>query len=216
MSENIKVGDLVETCSLMPGVVMKRRDNDIEVRMLHLDGYEGDSYSCHHIQYCGVVKLTAQQALNRLIVGEDKLTKIYSDRENNGTWEQYEELVSKAAKGEINPGPTEILQRTGSLVIIRDRLGRIWLTKRKKLRHDSRRRKPHRGWRSVRYFPIKQLFMSKLPTTKEEMKTELRHAWVAGRLRGADSVDPVETIKTFNFEEWYAKYYLDDTKPIQG
>lgn len=49
----------------------------------------------------------------------------------------------------------EILYRNGSEVIIKDRNGRVWLTRRKKIRKNCRRQTP-RG-RSVRYFPILEL-----------------------------------------------------------
>lgn len=52
----------------------------------------------------------------------------------------------------------EIVSREGSLVQVRDKSGKLWLTRRKKRRHDSRRRK---GWylrgKSVIYIPIKRI-----------------------------------------------------------
>lgn len=52
----------------------------------------------------------------------------------------------------------KIISREGSSVIVENHLGEIWLTKRKKIRHDNRRKKPSKtGWRSVRYIPIKLL-----------------------------------------------------------
>jgi hypothetical protein len=50
------------------------------------------------------------------------------------------------------------LFREGSSVVFKNDLGEIWLTRRKKTRHDSRRRKPcHSKKPSVIYIPIKQL-----------------------------------------------------------
>lgn len=52
----------------------------------------------------------------------------------------------------------KIISRGGSSCIIEDKNGILWLTKRKKLRHDSRRRLPHvTKKRSVIYIPIKKL-----------------------------------------------------------
>jgi hypothetical protein len=48
--------------------------------------------------------------------------------------------------------------RSGSLVIIEDDTGNLWLTRRKKRRHDNRRKVPHTtGKPSVIYIPIKLL-----------------------------------------------------------
>lgn len=49
----------------------------------------------------------------------------------------------------------KILSRCGSTVIIEDKEGRIWLTRRKKRKHNNRRQKPTH--RAVIYIPIKQL-----------------------------------------------------------
>ena len=46
------------------------------------------------------------------------------------------------------------LDREGSLVTIMDKEGNIWLTRRKKLRHDSRRRR--KACRVI-FIPIKKL-----------------------------------------------------------
>lgn len=72
----INVGDIVETCSLMPGVVMVVDDGDIEVR--HLDNDYSD-FSSHSLSHCGIVKLTAKEALYRLVLGKDKLTEIWNE-----------------------------------------------------------------------------------------------------------------------------------------
>lgn len=55
-------------------------------------------------------------------------------------------------------GEVKILARSRGICIIEDANGKYWLTKRKKLRHDSRRKKPHTtGKRSVVFIPIKQM-----------------------------------------------------------
>lgn len=51
----------------------------------------------------------------------------------------------------------EILFRKGSEVVLRDKKGRIWLTRRIKIRKTSKRRKPDSYFRTVRYIPIKQI-----------------------------------------------------------
>lgn len=77
MNKEIKIGDLVETCSLMPGVVMKLQGDDIQVRMLHVDEYNSNDYAHCSLKHCGIVKLTAQEALERLTLGVNKLTVIW-------------------------------------------------------------------------------------------------------------------------------------------
>lgn len=52
----------------------------------------------------------------------------------------------------------KIIKREGSLVVLQDKQGRYWLTRRKKHRHDNRRRKPTR----VTYHPITQFKESEL------------------------------------------------------
>ena len=50
----------------------------------------------------------------------------------------------------------ESLKREGSLVTIRDKNGKLWLTKRKKIRRTKRRQAPAAGW-AVRHIPIKRI-----------------------------------------------------------
>lgn len=47
----------------------------------------------------------------------------------------------------------EIISRKGSLVVLKDKKGRFWLTRRKKPKHDSRRKKFGR----VYFLPITQI-----------------------------------------------------------
>lgn len=50
------------------------------------------------------------------------------------------------------------ITRIGSKVILIDKNGELWLTRRKKLRHDSRRKKPYITKKpSVIFLPIKKL-----------------------------------------------------------
>lgn len=99
--KDIKVGDLVETCSLMPGVVMKLNGSDINVRMLHIDNYSDDDYAHCSLNHCGIVKLTAQQALDLLRLGKERLTEIWrslSDCEADDIGEEYRKRIQEALK----------------------------------------------------------------------------------------------------------------------
>lgn len=58
----------------------------------------------------------------------------------------------------------KIISRKGSQVIVEDRLGRIWLTRRTKRKKNCRRQKvTNKGW-SIRYWPIKQLTYESIPS----------------------------------------------------
>lgn len=74
-----KIGDLVETCSLMPGIIMNIDYDDIEIRLL--DKEEIIISHCSII-HCGILKITPQQMINRLLLGKDKLIEIWNQSES--------------------------------------------------------------------------------------------------------------------------------------
>lgn len=77
--QEIKVGDIVETCNLMPGVVMKiDSDGGIEVRSFKYENnqYNGKSWSCCSLNHCGIVPLTLKQVETRLKLGYVQLSRI--------------------------------------------------------------------------------------------------------------------------------------------
>lgn len=91
---SIKVGDLVEDCSLMPGVVMRIEGDDIEIRRLDLN-YRAGQFSHCSLGHCGIIQITPQGVINRLRLGKDKLAEIW------GSWEgkhsiEYEKLIEQA------------------------------------------------------------------------------------------------------------------------
>jgi hypothetical protein len=102
--DNIKVGDLVETCSLMPGVVMKLDGSDIQVRMLDVDEYRSDDYAHCSLKHCGIVKLTAKDVLDRLTLGKKRLIEIWDSMNDfdsdNGFMEEYNRRIQKALSNE--------------------------------------------------------------------------------------------------------------------
>jgi len=84
----IKVGDLVEDCSLMTGVVMKVEGDDIQVRRLDLENADNypfklpsgeSSFSQCSLRHCGIVLITPEQVKERLILGKDKLAEIWGE-----------------------------------------------------------------------------------------------------------------------------------------
>lgn len=77
MSEELKIGDYVEHCSLMPGVLMAIDGDEVEIRLLKDVDYNGKDFSCCSISNCGVRKLTYEQVKMALFLGNEKLGDIY-------------------------------------------------------------------------------------------------------------------------------------------
>lgn len=91
--DNIKVGDLVEDCSLMPGVVMSINGDTVQVRRLDYDSYSGTTFSCCSLRHCGVEKINANQVLSRLRLGIDRLSPLWRESES---MEEYEQKIAHA------------------------------------------------------------------------------------------------------------------------
>ena len=93
--KQIKIGDLVEDCSLMPCIVMKIDGDAIRLRRLDVDEYANEQFSECSILHCGIVKLTSTQAFNRLKLGIQRLGSLWdSDWEK---WEDYDNLIQAEA-----------------------------------------------------------------------------------------------------------------------
>lgn len=91
MKEEIKVGDIIETCGLYPGVVMEIDGDDIKVRRLDIEEYdnESDFMSCS-LSNCGPVKITITQAIRRIQLGNEILKVLWEVSKNQ---EEYTKLV---------------------------------------------------------------------------------------------------------------------------
>lgn len=93
-----KVGDWVETCSMLPGIVenIDYRDDTVEVFYPHMAlKYPGEYFggsSCS-ILHCGVHKITPEYAKKLLAIGEKHLEELY--REMDSTTDTWEEVVDK-------------------------------------------------------------------------------------------------------------------------
>jgi hypothetical protein len=85
-NKEIKIGDIVETCSLMPGIVMNIIKDDIFVRMLDVDEYSGQGYANCSLSHCGIVKLTSDEAIKRLIIGKEFLSVMWKQ---SSSYEDY-------------------------------------------------------------------------------------------------------------------------------
>lgn len=94
MSERkCNIGDIVETCSLLPGVVMKRTDNEIEVRILiYENGMYKEKFSVCTIGSCGIILLTVEQMITRLNIGKERLELLWNTVAKS---EDYYQIIDK-------------------------------------------------------------------------------------------------------------------------
>ena len=106
-----KVGDWVETCSMLPGIVQnidvcydKEGDyfhDDVEVFYPHMafdEKYEHKYYGDSHCssEHCGVHKITPEYACKLMALGEDRLNKLWekgSKETPEGEYMNWEKLV---------------------------------------------------------------------------------------------------------------------------
>ena len=76
---NIKKGDWVEGCNLMPGIVQKIDGDSIELYQPHLahgnPDYIGGSVCSK--EHCGIVKIDFEYAAKLLTLGQDRVTEIF-------------------------------------------------------------------------------------------------------------------------------------------
>ena|SRR5688572_20130274 len=77
MSGQFKIGDYVEHCSLMPGVLMALDGDNVETRILGDIEYTGNGFANCSIKHCGVRKLTFDQVKMAMFLGREKLGEIY-------------------------------------------------------------------------------------------------------------------------------------------
>lgn len=79
-----EVGDWVETCHMLPGIVQKIDIENDEVLVfyphyaLKTPG-EYNGYSCCSIEHCGVHKITSEYACKLLAIGEDRLKELWEE-----------------------------------------------------------------------------------------------------------------------------------------
>lgn len=93
-----KVGDWVETCSMLPGIVesIDYRDDTVEVFYPHIAlKYPGEYFGGSNcsIRHCGVHKITPEYAKKLLVIGEERLKELY--KETDSTTDTWEEIVDR-------------------------------------------------------------------------------------------------------------------------
>ena len=83
MEEKLKIGDLVETCQMIPGFVIwidPNNSDEIEVQAFdRLDKYQKGKGACHSVKHCGVHKISQFRAMCLNALGEEKLKELYED-----------------------------------------------------------------------------------------------------------------------------------------
>lgn len=81
--DEINVGDLVETCSFIPGFVVwvnPKDPHDIEVMSFNkLEQYTPGHGSGHHVEHCGVHKISTKRAMLLCALGSKKLKELWED-----------------------------------------------------------------------------------------------------------------------------------------
>ena len=80
---DLKVGDLVETCALIPGFIVwinPKDSDDIEVQAFDkLNDYISGHGACHSVKNCGVHKISQFRAMCLCALGEDMLYNLFND-----------------------------------------------------------------------------------------------------------------------------------------
>jgi len=84
MKQKAKIGDIVETCRLMPAIIIRKFYKIFQDFYLHFknEDYDGKLFSQCSITHCGIVLLSPEQALKRLNLGEERLTELWNQSVN--------------------------------------------------------------------------------------------------------------------------------------
>lgn len=76
-NQRINVGNLVETCQLLPGIVTETKGDDVTVFTIGKHTSEDGLGGYHSIKHCDVHKITDTYAIKLLAIGEKKLNKLF-------------------------------------------------------------------------------------------------------------------------------------------
>lgn len=100
--ENLKIGDLVETCAMHPGFVTSIDDDDdvtvfVPTKLAEYFTIHGGH---HSIKHCGVHKISTEYAMMLFSFTEKELTDMYTNADfENTTWE---DIVRDAYNKKLN------------------------------------------------------------------------------------------------------------------
>ena len=89
--EELKIGDLVETCQFLPGFITSIDGDDVEVFIpgIHDFNNKVNETGTHSIKHCGVHKIDSEYAMKLFLIGENRLKELWMEENpNNFTWEE--------------------------------------------------------------------------------------------------------------------------------
>ena len=89
--EELKIGDLVETCQFLPGFITSIDGDDVEVFIPGKHDFNSDfnKAGTHSIKHCGVHKIDSEYAMKLFLIGEDRLKELWCEENpDNITWEE--------------------------------------------------------------------------------------------------------------------------------
>lgn len=89
--EELKIGDLVETCQFLPGFITSINGDDVEVFIPGKHDFNNNfnKAGTHSIKHCGVHKIDSEYAMKLFLIGEDRLKELWNDENSdNFTWEE--------------------------------------------------------------------------------------------------------------------------------
>ena len=91
--EQLKVGDLVETCQFLPGFITSIDGDDITVFIPGKHDFSDpcNKVGCHSIKHCGVHKIDTEYAMKLFLIGEERLRELWLSEDpalKNYTWEE--------------------------------------------------------------------------------------------------------------------------------
>lgn len=91
--EQLKVGDLVETCQFLPGFVTSINGDDVTVFIPGKHDFNNpiNKEGSHSIKHCGVHKIDTEYAMKLFLIGETKLKELWLSDDpslKNYTWEE--------------------------------------------------------------------------------------------------------------------------------
>ena len=101
--EELKIGDLVETCQFLPGFITSINGDDVEVFIPGKHDFNSNfnKVGNHSIKHCGVHKIDSEYAMKLFLIGEDRLKELWGEANpDNLTWEEivdkeYNRLLTK-------------------------------------------------------------------------------------------------------------------------
>lgn len=98
--EELKIGDLVETCAKHPGFITSIDGDNVSVFVpTKLQVYCDIHGGSHSIYHCGVHKISTEYAMMLFSFTEDELNKMYEEKDPTEPWE---DVVRKAYHEKLN------------------------------------------------------------------------------------------------------------------